>query len=50
MTHQVGEYLEVGMDDVVAKPLQLQALLAALQRALGGANSAPDQPLASAGL
>ena len=34
MTHQVGEYLAAGMDDFVAKPIEVAQLFAALQRAL----------------
>jgi signal transduction histidine kinase len=35
MTHQHQAYFEAGMDQVVAKPLQLPDLLAAMARALG---------------
>jgi signal transduction histidine kinase len=34
MAHQVGEYLEAGMDGVVAKPLQMDFLLAEIERVL----------------
>jgi CheY-like chemotaxis protein len=34
MEHQVAEYLAAGMDDHVAKPIQMAELLAALDRAL----------------
>jgi signal transduction histidine kinase/AmiR/NasT family two-component response regulator len=42
MTHQVGEYLEAGMDGVVAKPLQVQALLAEMERALSDSTAQQD--------
>jgi signal transduction histidine kinase len=35
MTHQEAEYLEAGMDAVVAKPIRIPQLLAAISRALG---------------
>ena len=34
MAHQARDYLAAGMDDVVAKPVELAALLAAMDRAL----------------
>jgi len=34
MAHQITEYLDVGMDGVVAKPLQMAALLAEIERVL----------------
>ena len=43
MTHQVGECLEAGMEGVVAKPLQLEALLAEMERALGAAGEAAEE-------
>ncbi len=42
MRHQVEEYLAAGMDDHVAKPIQMPAFYAAIERAL----SPPGQPLA----
>jgi len=42
MEHQVAEYLAVGMDDHVAKPIQTAQLLAALDRALSGEAPAPE--------
>jgi len=41
MSHQIAEYLEVGMDGVVAKPLQMDALLGEIERVL-----APPAPAA----
>jgi signal transduction histidine kinase/ActR/RegA family two-component response regulator len=43
MTHQLRAYRDVGMDDVVAKPVVAQQLLSAMERALDGepAVSAP---------
>jgi signal transduction histidine kinase len=41
MTHQVGEYLEAGMDGVVAKPLQIEILLREIERVLAGEASGP---------
>jgi signal transduction histidine kinase/CheY-like chemotaxis protein len=37
MAHQVEEYLAVGMDDVIAKPIQAQLLFAAIEAALSDA-------------
>jgi CheY-like chemotaxis protein len=34
MTHQVNEYLAAGMDDFVAKPIEVRRLVAALENAL----------------
>jgi CheY-like chemotaxis protein len=34
MSHQISEYLEAGMDGVVAKPLQMASLLAEIERVL----------------
>jgi CheY-like chemotaxis protein len=34
MTHQVSEYLAAGMDGVVAKPIEVSRLMAAMQEAL----------------
>jgi signal transduction histidine kinase/CheY-like chemotaxis protein len=34
MTHQAREYIAAGMDDVVAKPVELAVLVAAIERAL----------------
>jgi signal transduction histidine kinase len=40
MTHQVGEYLNAGMDGHVAKPIQLRALLEAMSSVLDDARDA----------
>jgi CheY-like chemotaxis protein len=37
MTHQVNEYLAAGMDDFVAKPIEVRRLIAVLDAALSGA-------------
>jgi signal transduction histidine kinase len=44
MSHQVAEYTAAGMDDVVAKPIEIVALLNAIDQALTTA----DAPLAAA--
>jgi signal transduction histidine kinase/ActR/RegA family two-component response regulator len=46
MEHQVAEYLAAGMDDHVAKPIQMAALLAALDRALSGCEPPAAEALA----
>ncbi len=43
MTHQVGEYLNAGMDGHVAKPIQLRALLEAMSAVLDEAQEAAAQ-------
>lgn len=40
MTHQIEEYRSAGMDDVVAKPLDLRRLLEAMNAALAGDDAA----------
>jgi signal transduction histidine kinase/CheY-like chemotaxis protein len=42
MAHQTAAYLAAGMDEVAAKPINFQALLAAIQRQLDGAAAAGD--------
>ena len=44
MSHQVAEYTAAGMDDVIAKPIEIVALLNAIDQALTTA----DAPLAAA--
>ena len=39
MSHQIEEYREAGMDDFVAKPIQVEALLAAVETARSPANA-----------
>jgi signal transduction histidine kinase/AmiR/NasT family two-component response regulator len=46
MSHQISEYLEAGMDGVVAKPLQMASLLAEIERVL--AEAKPEAPEAMA--
>ena len=36
MRHQVDEYLAAGMTGFVAKPIEMAALIAAMERALAG--------------
>lgn len=48
MAHQAREYLDVGMDAVVAKPIQLEQLVGALETALAGAPECPAAAAASA--
>ena len=36
MTHQLAEYLAAGMDGVVAKPVEIATLFAAMEAALAG--------------
>jgi CheY-like chemotaxis protein len=48
MSHQVAQYLQAGMDAVVAKPLQLQTLLETMEAALAGQSEAEDQTPAAA--
>lgn len=43
MTHQVDQYRAAGMDGCVAKPIELDKLLAAMEAALGGGNPG-EQP------
>jgi signal transduction histidine kinase/ActR/RegA family two-component response regulator len=43
MAHQVQEYIAAGMDDFVAKPIEVGALFAALQRALEVAEREPER-------
>jgi len=43
MTHQVKEYLAVGMDDFVPKPIEVRRLLAALDAALASGAAAGPQ-------
>ena len=40
MTHQLQEYMAVGMDDAVAKPLRVEALLQAIMNVLHAAEPA----------
>jgi CheY-like chemotaxis protein len=40
MAHQVGEYLQAGMDDFVAKPIEVGRLYAVIQDALDKAQAA----------
>ena len=40
MAHQVSEYLQSGMDDFVAKPIEASQLYAVIQKALDGAQDA----------
>ena len=37
MSHQIDEYMQSGMDALVAKPIEAQRLYEAVQRALEGA-------------
>jgi signal transduction histidine kinase len=39
MSHQVAEYVAAGMDDVIAKPIEIVALLNAIDQALAVANT-----------
>jgi len=41
MAHQVAEYLAVGMDGFVAKPIEIERLFSALQAALTPAEISP---------
>jgi signal transduction histidine kinase/ActR/RegA family two-component response regulator len=43
MAHQVQEYAAAGMDDFVAKPIEVSALFAALQRALETADQTAER-------
>jgi PAS domain S-box-containing protein len=43
MAHQVAEYRAAGMDDFVAKPIEVGQLFAALERALDRADDPPAQ-------
>ena len=47
LSHQRSEYLAAGMDDVVAKPLQIEALLDAMSRLIG--EEAEAEPRAANG-
>jgi CheY-like chemotaxis protein len=42
MSHQVAEYLQSGMDDFVAKPIEAGRLYAVIQSALDKAQDARD--------
>jgi len=42
LSHQVGEYRQIGMDDHVAKPIEAVRLFAALEQALEGRPPAAD--------
>jgi PAS domain S-box-containing protein len=47
MAHQVDDYLAAGMDDFIAKPIEVSALFAALERVLErAAESAPTRAVA----
>jgi len=48
MTHQVADYEAAGMDGMVPKPIDITALLAAMQRALNAAEGEPTQATAAA--
>ncbi|HLY79525.1 MAG TPA: ATP-binding protein [Caulobacteraceae bacterium] len=43
MAHQVQDYIAAGMDDFVAKPIEVGALFAALNRALEAAEREPER-------
>ena len=43
MAHQVQDYIAAGMDDFVAKPIEVGALFAALSRALEAPDREPDR-------
>jgi len=43
MAHQVNDYLAAGMDDFIAKPIEVGQLFAALQRVIEPADEAPAQ-------
>jgi CheY-like chemotaxis protein len=43
MTHQVKEYLAIGMDSHVAKPIELAKLHAAMEQALSAATAGASQ-------
>ncbi len=47
MAHQIVEYAEAGMDDFVAKPIDVEQLFAAMQRALASSD-AMEQAVAAA--
>ena len=36
MPHQVAEYLAAGMDGLIAKPIEVRAMLEAIRKALAG--------------
>jgi PAS domain S-box-containing protein len=46
MSHQVEDYLTAGMDDFVAKPIEIARLFAALETALNPAQTPADRALA----
>jgi signal transduction histidine kinase len=46
MPHQVAHYLEVGMDGHVAKPVEIAALFAGIEAALGGEDAEVDKDAA----
>jgi PAS domain S-box-containing protein len=43
MAHQVADYREAGMDDLVAKPIEIGVLFAAMERTLGEGEDAPER-------
>jgi CheY-like chemotaxis protein len=43
MAHQVQDYIAAGMDDFVAKPIEVGALFAALNRALEPSEREPER-------
>jgi CheY-like chemotaxis protein len=42
MTHQLAEYTAAGMDDVVAKPIDISRLFAVMERVLDAADAEPE--------
>jgi CheY-like chemotaxis protein len=42
MSHQVAQYLDAGMDDFIAKPIEVGRLFAVLQRVLAGDSATSD--------
>ena len=48
MTHQVEEYRAAGMDGCVAKPIELDKLVAAMEAVLGGGDEADGSEHAAA--
>jgi signal transduction histidine kinase/ActR/RegA family two-component response regulator len=49
MVHQVAAYRAAGMDDVVAKPIQVTRLFACMEAALDGERAEPSEGLRAAG-